>query len=68
MLKHQQQLADDFPNIPQYRSDLAMCHDNLGWLLDKVGQAKDAEDAYRKALKLRRKQLAEDFPKIPGIP
>ena len=44
-LKIQEELAADFPNIPEYRSQLAHSHNNLGFLLDKTGLNSDAEHA-----------------------
>ena len=62
-LKLKQQLADDFPKMPNYRNLLANSHNNLGYLLDKAGQTKGAEAACREALSLLQ-QLADDFPRI----
>ena len=52
------QLADDFPKIPRYRSALASIHGHLGLLLERAGRAKEAEEAYQKALTLQQ-QLAD---------
>jgi tetratricopeptide (TPR) repeat protein len=43
---------------------LARNHNNLGNLLSAIGRPKEAEEAYREALAIR-KQLAAEFPNRP---
>jgi tetratricopeptide (TPR) repeat protein len=59
-----QQLAADFPAVPEYRQQLATSHQNLGALLQVTGPAQEAERAWRDVLKLQQ-QLAADFPTVP---
>jgi eukaryotic-like serine/threonine-protein kinase len=59
-----EKLADDFPAVPQYRSELAGSHTNRGLLLAGLGKPAEAEAAYRQALALQGK-LADDFPAVP---
>jgi tetratricopeptide (TPR) repeat protein len=59
-----EQLAADFPAVPEYRLGLANSHNNLGNLLTVRGQLPAAERAYRRALGIREK-LAADFPTMP---
>src|SRR5208337_4397341 len=58
-------LAADFPALPAYRQSLAMSHNNLGNLLQELGQRAAAEEQYRKALAIQEK-LATDFPAVPA--
>jgi tetratricopeptide (TPR) repeat protein len=58
-----EQLAADYPAVPQYRQDLAHSHNNLGGLLRDLGQRAEAEAAFRRALSLQ-EQLAADFPAV----
>jgi serine/threonine protein kinase/tetratricopeptide (TPR) repeat protein len=57
----QMQLADEFPARPEFRSDLASIHNNLGNLLHITGRLVEAEQAFAAAIALR-KQLADEFP------
>jgi tetratricopeptide (TPR) repeat protein len=59
-----EQLAADFPAVPQYRHDLAMSYHNLGLVLRDLGKRPEAEQRYRRALALQEK-LAADFPAVP---
>jgi serine/threonine-protein kinase len=62
----QQKLVADFPNMPDYRQELALTYNNLGNLLKDIGRTTgpdSAESAYRAALSLREK-LASAYPKI----
>src|SRR5205823_877707 len=61
----QKQLAAEFPNRPEFRLELADGHNNLGHLLGNNGRLKEAEAAYAEALAIY-KQLAVDFPEVPG--
>ena len=61
----EKQLADAFPNRPEFRQELADGHNSLGGLLANTGRPKEAEAAYVEALNVR-KQLAAQFPKAPG--
>jgi tetratricopeptide (TPR) repeat protein len=54
-------LAADFPAVPQYRQDLAKCHNNLGRLLAHLNKHAEAAEAYRQALAIREK-LATESP------
>lgn len=64
VLQLKQELAADFPTVPQYRQELATSHNNLGLLLVKLGKQAKAEAAYRDALKVQA-QLTRDFPAVP---
>jgi tetratricopeptide (TPR) repeat protein len=54
-------LVDDFPNWPDFRDKLATVSMNLGYLLRPTSRPKEAEEAFRKSLAIR-KQLAKDSP------
>ncbi|MBY0397720.1 MAG: serine/threonine-protein kinase, partial [Thermoleophilia bacterium] len=60
-----QKLADDHPEVPEYRSDLADSHHGLGELrfrlATQIGDIRDALAAHRLGLAVRRK-LADDHP------
>jgi tetratricopeptide (TPR) repeat protein len=60
-----QKLADEHPAITDFRSSLALSHNNLGGLLAETGRAAGAEAEYRKALALFQR-LAEAEPGNPG--
>jgi serine/threonine protein kinase len=57
-------LAAEFPAAPEYRHDLARCHDLLGRLLGHLGKQAEAEAEFREALALETK-LAAEFPAAP---
>jgi tetratricopeptide (TPR) repeat protein len=57
----QERLTADFPDVPDYRQDLADSLTNWGLLLEERNQPRPAEAAHRRALAVR-KQLTEDFP------
>jgi serine/threonine protein kinase/tetratricopeptide (TPR) repeat protein len=57
------QLAADFPDVAQYRSDLAQSHLSLGVLLADLGKRSEAEAADRQALAILGK-LTADFPAV----
>ena len=59
----QQKLADDNPAVTEFRSSLALSHNNLGILLASTGKSSEAEAEYRKALALQQK-LADDNPAV----
>jgi tetratricopeptide (TPR) repeat protein len=59
-------LAASYSSVPDFRQDLAMCHNHLGILFDTTGREKRAEEAYKKALAIQ-KQLASDFPARPDL-
>ena len=42
-LKEQQRLADEYPNVPQYRSYLGNSHNNLGTVMHRLGKRAEAE-------------------------
>ncbi len=54
-------LVGDFPAVPGYRNDLAVCHNNLGIVLSNTGRVGQAEAAWRDGLVIQ-KQLVLDFP------
>jgi serine/threonine protein kinase/tetratricopeptide (TPR) repeat protein len=47
--------------LPPYRRQIATCSNEVGTLLSEAGRPKEAEEAYRDAVAIR-KQLAKDFP------
>jgi tetratricopeptide (TPR) repeat protein len=57
------QLAADFPNLPEFRLELARSHNNLGNLLRNTGRPSEEETAFNDALDIY-KQLAADFPQV----
>jgi tetratricopeptide (TPR) repeat protein len=54
----------EHPQVPQYRQELAMTHNNLGLLLQATGRVAEAEKAYRQALQLYERLVAE-HPQVP---
>jgi tetratricopeptide (TPR) repeat protein len=54
----------EHPQVPEYRQELAMTHNNLGNLLQATGRVAEAEKAYRQALQLRERLVAE-HPQVP---
>ncbi len=56
-----QDLAARHPLDSKYRADLALCHNNIGLLLNATGKPTEAEEAYRRALEIQ-KQLAAENP------
>jgi tetratricopeptide (TPR) repeat protein len=58
-------LTRDFPALPDYRSGLAWCHNNVAYMLYQKRQFQEAEAAYRRALAITEK-LIKDFPAIPA--
>ena len=58
------QAGRQFPARPDYRRDLAKCHNNLGALYDELRRPREAEEAFRAAVASQRK-LAADFPTQP---
>jgi tetratricopeptide (TPR) repeat protein len=58
-------LVAEFPDVPQYRRDLALSYTQLANLLSDTGRPGKAEAAYRETLALR-KQLVKDYPGVPG--
>jgi serine/threonine protein kinase/tetratricopeptide (TPR) repeat protein len=59
-----EQLAANFPAVPEYRKELAFSHGNLGVLLKDLGNRPEAEWQYRKTWAIF-EQLAADFPAVP---
>jgi serine/threonine protein kinase len=59
-----QQLAADFPTLPEYRQELALSHNSLGALLGSTDRLTEAESAFADALAIL-KQLADQFPDRP---
>jgi tetratricopeptide (TPR) repeat protein len=60
----EQRLADDHPDVADYRRRLAATHNNLGVLLRLARQFLAAEKEDRTALALRRR-LADVYPAVP---
>src|SRR5262249_53302642 len=58
-----EQLAAEFPDVPEYREKLARSQNRLGIELAELGKRAEAETALRRALDLRGR-LAGDFPKV----
>ena len=57
-------LAAEFPTMREYRRDLAVIHNNLGFLLNGLEKRPEAEEQYRKALAIQEKLVA-DFSAEP---
>jgi len=58
-------LVARFPDVPDYRRQLALSEKNLGNVLgDNLGRPREAEEAYRRAIAVQ-KRLVADFPRIP---
>jgi serine/threonine-protein kinase len=53
------QLAADFPDVPQYRHELARNCNDLGVTLASQGNLAEAEAAYRQAIALQEKLVAD---------
>ena len=58
-----QKLADNSPDVSDFRSLLATSHNNLGNVLLTMGKPTEAESEHRKALAIRQK-LADAHPTI----
>ncbi len=56
-----QQLANDFPDRPEFRRDLALSHGNLGLLFRANARLKDGEAAYTNCADIL-KQLTKEYP------
>ncbi len=56
-------LAKEFPEVPEYRDDLASCLDKQAWPLWACGYHDAAERDYRESIALRQK-LTNEFPKV----
>src|SRR5262249_23199781 len=61
----QEKLADDFPDVPEYRRHLSNCHNNLGNLLGLLGKRPEAKEQLGKALAIRQ-ELDDEFPDVPA--
>jgi serine/threonine protein kinase len=59
-----EQLMAEHPQVPQYRHQLAIAHNNIGVLLEATGRANEAEKAIRKALEIQ-ERLVADRPELP---
>jgi tetratricopeptide (TPR) repeat protein len=57
-------LAEIFPDVPDYRAELAETNSNLGSLLQGIGEAVAAEAAFRAALR-EQQRLATEHPNVP---
>ena len=62
-LQIRQTLANDFPGVAEYQSDLAESHHNLGTLYMGVGRADQAESAWDEARRLFR-ALSHDHAEV----
>ena len=60
----QDSLIADFPATPYYRQELAGTLNNLGILLQAVGNSNNAENAFNRSINIRDK-LAKDIPWVP---
>src|SRR5262249_27041151 len=60
-----EQLAAEFPARPDFRQNLATCHNNRGSLLANRGRLQEAEQDYEQALSLHQ-QLAADSSSHAG--
>jgi tetratricopeptide (TPR) repeat protein len=63
-----EQLASEFPALPDYRKDLAINHTNLAVLLTDLGRRtgpNSADEHNRRALAIL-KALADEFPGVPA--
>jgi tetratricopeptide (TPR) repeat protein len=58
-------LAADFPDVPEYRRDLASSHTNLGGLLGLLGRPAAAVAEFKSGQAVQAK-LAADFPTVPA--
>jgi tetratricopeptide (TPR) repeat protein len=58
------QLADDFPSVPRYQSNLSGAYSNLGGLLWGSGQEEKAEEPLKQGVAIAEK-LAADYPTMP---
>lgn len=56
-----EKLAAEFPDVPEYRHELATGRNNLGALLSGLGKMNEARELYKQALATREKLVAE-FP------
>jgi tetratricopeptide (TPR) repeat protein len=57
-------LADDFPDVPNFRVGLAYVLENQVFTLKKLGQLRESEEDCRKALAIW-EQLVERYPDVP---
>jgi serine/threonine protein kinase len=60
----QERLVAHFPTMSACRWDLALSHNNLGFLLSQQGKLSEGEEEYRRALAIYAK-LTADFPAVP---
>jgi serine/threonine-protein kinase len=59
-------LADDHPDIAEYRFQLASVHGNLGQLMQQAGQLEAAEAEYKKTMAIAR-ELAAAYPAVTSF-
>jgi tetratricopeptide (TPR) repeat protein len=57
-------LAQEFPAIPDYRRDLAFCHRELCYVMGQLGQPDDCLERRRTEFRIR-ERLAAEFPGVP---
>ena len=61
-----EKLSTQFPQVPEYRENLAYCFEELGETLARRGRHKEAINESRAQVDLRQK-LASDFPTVPDF-
>ena len=60
-----EKLARANPSVPDFQSDLALCHCNIGRQLLKAGEVGKAEEACLRALKIHEESLAVHYAAVP---
>jgi tetratricopeptide (TPR) repeat protein len=63
-LKIKEQLAEQFPSVPQYRYELAGGYNNLGTLLAELKQPSEARTVYERAVQINERLVAAS-PAVP---
>ena len=61
-----QKIADDHPDVAEYRRDLAISHHNIGSVLRESGRLTEALAAHEAALAIQR-TLADAYPAVTAI-
>jgi serine/threonine protein kinase len=59
-------LASEFPNRPEYRREIARCHNDLGWFWFRVPDRPAAALQFGRAAELF-KALVNEFPGVPDL-
>jgi serine/threonine protein kinase/tetratricopeptide (TPR) repeat protein len=57
----QRELVEGYPNVPSYRDGLAIMHEEFGFVLEHLGDYKQAEDEYRGMIESY-EELQRDYP------